>query len=1195
MKKDFSSKKAYNFFHNFPYGLIVLSDGKIIDANGKAEKIFDMESKDLRGRKITDFIHPDFLLNVKDALEMAKVKDMKIECKLLTKYGYFNAHLTFFPVGENIFVVIYDTEERKEMQNILHNLKERIKILSCLHDVEIISRKNASLDEILKEIAEIIPRILQHPELAHWRLTIKGIEYFSPNYVKTDLMLSADIVINGRKEGIIEIGYTQPVPAKDGKIFSDEEKEALQHIAMKVANIVEYMEAKNEIQRSKEYFQALVEESSDIIMVIDKEAIIEYISPSIKKFLSFLPEEAVGRSVFEFIHPEDLKPTMDKFREVLENPEKVVSAIIRVNHKEGGYRVIEVKARNLLENPVVRGIVANFTDITELIEKEKKLRENERKLRALIDATHDLVILFSPDGTILDLNEAMAKSLGKKKEEIIGRKIARYKHMAPPHIFESRLDNILKVVKTKKPLRCIDYRNRWFDNHFYPIFDEKGNVAQIAIFARDITDLKEAEERFRQVVENTNEWIWEVNADGLYTYSSPAVKKILGYKPDEIVGKKYFYDLFHPKDRERLKKEIFELFGRKKPFKGFLSRNIHKNGEERWLIRSGVPILDANGELKGYRGLDFDLIEKKKAVDALRESEEKFRILAENSPSAIFICKAGRVVYANKRAEEITGYKKKEMYSSDFDFFELLPPDKRRIMKELQKNDLLSHECKLFGKNGEKEVIINSTIIPYGKENAILNVITDITELKKAQSEIRKLNEYLNSIIENANVWLDVLDRYGNVVIWNKAAEEISGYKKNEVVGHAKIWEWLYPDEKYRNKIFNKAMAIIEKGEIVEDFETVIKTKRGEKKIISWYSRNLVDENGKPIGSVAIGRDVTKQREAEKMTQTLINAAHDLVILIKTDGIILNINEAMAKSLGKKREEVIGTNSMKYLPLDKEKINEVKKTKGARQFIYTYKGRWYDTRLYPIFDEYGNVSQIAIFSRDITEQKEMEEKLMHQRKLAALGRLAAVVAHELNTPLANIAITAEYLMEKMKGYKEELEIIKREVENASSIIKNVLQFSRMKVAERKEIDVGEIIDKAIDTVRRIYHANDTIFQNRVRNCRIVGDEQRLKECFINIIKNAVMARDENKKSHYVIVDASEEENELEIRVRDNGVGMDEKVVKDALKPFFTTRSMGEGTGLGLFIANWIAEEHGGKIEIKSKKGEGTEVKIKLRR
>ncbi len=143
------------------------------------------------------------------------------------------------------------------------------------------------------------------------------------------------------------------------------------------------------------------------------------------------------------------------------------------------------------------------------------------------------------------------------------------------------------------------------------------------------------EERFRDISENANEWIWEVDKDGKYTYVSPVVEKILGYKKDEIL-KKHFYDLFHPEDRKKLKKAAFEKFAQKKPFREFINRNMHKEGEVVWLSTSGVPILDEEGYLLGYRGADTDITERKLMEDALKDSEKKYRDLVDNAIVGVY-------------------------------------------------------------------------------------------------------------------------------------------------------------------------------------------------------------------------------------------------------------------------------------------------------------------------------------------------------------------------------------------------------------------------------------------------------------------------------------------------------------------------------------------------------------------------------
>jgi PAS domain S-box-containing protein len=131
--------------------------------------------------------------------------------------------------------------------------------------------------------------------------------------------------------------------------------------------------------------------------------------------------------------------------------------------------------------------------------------------------------------------------------------------------------------------------------------------------------LRKSEERFKQVAQIAGDWIWEVNAEGLYTYSSPVAETLLGYKTEEIVGKKYFYDFFSPETREQLKKSAFDVFDRKESFTGFVNSVIHKNGSVIIFETTGTPVLDDKGNLLGYRGADRDITERKKAEKAMEK------------------------------------------------------------------------------------------------------------------------------------------------------------------------------------------------------------------------------------------------------------------------------------------------------------------------------------------------------------------------------------------------------------------------------------------------------------------------------------------------------------------------------------------------------------------------------------------------
>jgi len=257
----------------------------------------------------------------------------------------------------------------------------------------------------------------------------------------------------------------------------------------------------------------------------------------------------------------------------------------------------------------------------------------------------------------------------------------------------------------------------------------------------------------------------------------------------------------------------------------------------------------------------------------LHESEEKYRNLVERANDGITIVQDGIVKYANPRLLEIWGSSAEETIGTPFASY--VHPDEHSKVVDRYKRRMAgeavpqTYETILRRKDGtELQVEVNAGVIIYQGKAADLVIVHDISARKRAAEEFQKLSQFRESIIDTANVWLDVLDANSNVMIWNKAAEEISGYSRDEVVGHGKIREWLYPDEAYRKEITTKAAAIIEKGEVVENFETTIRCKDGQYRIISWHSRNLTDERGAPSGSIALGRDFTERKRAEDALRT---------------------------------------------------------------------------------------------------------------------------------------------------------------------------------------------------------------------------------------------------------------------------------------------------------------------------------------
>jgi PAS domain S-box-containing protein len=354
-----------------------------------------------------------------------------------------------------------------------------------------------------------------------------------------------------------------------------------------------------------------------------------------------------------------------------------------------------------------------------------------------------------------------------------------------------------------------------------------------------------------------------------------------------------------------------------------------------------------------------------------------------------------------KKPEEIVG-----TYAYD-----LIAPDSAKKRKTVIDEVIKSGKPTRFEDERGGEWFENSIYPIFGVQGKVARLaifVKNVSERKQMEDELRRSTQFMEGIIENANVWMDVIDLDGNVLVWNKAAEAISGYSSLEVTGHSKIWEWLYPDSKYRKQI----MALPSDSQV--EIETNIKRKNGDAGVISWKERPLYGNGGELIGSIVIGRDITqrkqaeeKLRESEERYRSLYENSAEGILLTTTDGRILAANPEACSILQRTEAEIrqIGRDGVVDLtdPRLQVALEERART-GTFKGELTLKRK--DGSRFPaevatsVFKARTEPEATCMVIRDISERKQMEDRLNsiheHGLRLAFAKRIDEIIKHTLD-------------------------------------------------------------------------------------------------------------------------------------------------------------------------------------------------------
>jgi PAS domain S-box-containing protein len=484
--------------------------------------------------------------------------------------------------------------------------------------------------------------------------------------------------------------------------------------------------------------------------------------------------------------------------------------------------------------------------------------------------------------------------------------------------------------------------------------------------------------------------------------------------------------------------------------------------------------------------------------------------------------------------------------------------------------------------------------------------------------------EFLKCILESMDGGVLAIDKDARITSFNKAAEEITGYTREEVMNKdccevlkSDLCEEICP-----------LQEVLETGNPVYNYEILITNKSGDKIPINITASPLRSSSNEIIGMVENIRDLTKHkglwgrlREERNKAHQYLNIAGVIIVAINEKGIVSLINKKGCDVLGFQEDEIIGKNwfdlcvperfrKERKKTFQRVMAREEEEAEDYENIVLTKSGdekiiAWHNTS---VTDEKGSIIGTLSSGEDITLRKQTEEELMRSEKLASLGQLAASVVHEVNNPLAGIMVYVKllqkkYASQKIQSESTEGQLIKmeKELDRTTKIIRNLLDFARQSEPNMSPVDINKVIDATLLLVRNQINLENIKLQKNFGQDLppVFADVDKIQQVLINMILNAIQAMPSGGNLSITTSAALDvqigdaQKDTVRIDIKDTGIGIPKENLDKLFTPFFTTKEKGKGVGLGLSVVHGIIGKHKGKIDVESELEVGTTFSIYL--
>ncbi|MBN2208897.1 MAG: PAS domain S-box protein [Candidatus Coatesbacteria bacterium] len=1068
--------------------------------------------------------------------------------------------------------------------------------------------------------------------------------------------------------------------AMDLSFVSDAEDRALfQEVAKDIAFALHKIEQKDEHERleealrqSEERYRTLFSGTAQGILITDAETReLKYANPAICRMLGYTEAELTGMDVSD-IHPrESLERLMGELKAQAQD-QKYLSLSLPCLCKDGTIIYADIAGSSSVIDGR-RHHVGFFTDVTERREAEKALRASERRYRTLVENLPQKIFIKDKNSVYMSCNENYATDLGVPAEEMTGKSDYDF---FPRGLADKYREDDARIMAGGK-LEQLDERYIQDGEELFvhtvkmPLKDEKGNVIAILGIFWDITDrhhaeeaLRASEERFRALVETSPDSVWEVDENAAYTYMSPRIRDMRGYSPEEVLGKTPF-DLMPAEEGARVAEILAPFVASHKPFSGLENTNLHKDGHHVVVETNGVPFFDAQGAFRGYRGIDRDITERKRAEEALRESESRFKAMFNSMGNCVAIYGAieggNDFIFKdlNLSGERIDRVKKQDVVGRKVT--ECFPG-----MGEMGLLDVFRRVWRTGESEHHPASLYEDERISGWRENYVYRlssgelvaIYEDVTERKLAVESLREASNIINRSPAVAFLWKN--EAGWPVEFVSDNVEHIFGHTAEDfTAGRIRYENTVHPDDLARvgREVAAHGQENDRTGFTHEAYRII--TKDGEVKWVEDVTEIRRDDSGHITHYQGIVTDITERRETEEALKES-EARYKALFEASADGILITdvktrefryANPAICRMLGYSEDEltqmavgdIYPKNALKHIMCEFQAFARGEKTLAEGIPCLRQDGTQMLADISSATCEINGRKYNVGFFRDITERKMLLSQLAQAQKLEAIGRLAAGIAHEINTPTQYVGdnisfmgdasadlwrLLSEYgklleaakqgsvsneLISRVSALSEEMDVAylnkemkaaadqaKEGVARISNIVRAMRQFAHPGTEEKVDTDINGAIENTITVSHNEwkYVADmETDLDLELPLVQLLLGE--FNQVILNMIVNSAhsiadVVGDGSRGKGKITIKTRRDGQVAEIRLSDTGTGIPEKIRDKVFDPFFTTKEVGKGTGQGLAIAHSvIVDKHNGTIALESEEGKGATFIIRL--